>query len=79
MRKLAGLQANRRPARNVYQNLFWAPLCNTAAFPVVASGLLRPMLAGANMGFRSTSVVSKGLRLRRFRTRESRPRTAATQ
>ncbi|ABE45404.1 hypothetical protein [Polaromonas sp. JS666] len=48
-------------------DLFWAFSYNVVATPLVALGLLSPVVAGAAMAFSSVSVVANALTLRHWK------------
>lgn len=63
---------SRATMRNIRQNLFFAMIYNALGIPLAAGilypffgVLLSPMIAAATMTFRSVSVISNALRLRR--------------
>src|SRR3546814_20687466 len=67
---------SRATMRNIKQNLFWAFAYNTALIPVAAGVLFplydvlfSPVRAGAALAFSTVFVVTKALRLKRYRQR----------
>lgn len=56
-----------RALRAMRQSLGWAFGYNISVLPLVALGLLNPIVAGAALAFTSISVASNSGRLRRFR------------
>jgi len=63
------IDISRRTYSKIRQNLFWAFIYNMIGIPLAAFGLLNPMVAGAAMAFRSVSVISNALLLRRWKAR----------
>lgn len=57
----------RRTPGIIRGHLFRAFARNVCALPLVAAGLLNPLIAGAAMAFSPVSVIGGSLRLRRFR------------
>ena len=60
----AALEISRKTYAKIRQNLFWAFVYNLIGIPLVAFGLLNPVLAGAAMALSSVSVVSNALLLK---------------
>ncbi|GAA4259249.1 heavy metal translocating P-type ATPase [Azospirillum formosense] len=58
------IDVSRRTYSKIRQGLFWAFIYNLVGIPLAASGLLRPVLAGAAMALSSVSVVLNALSLR---------------
>jgi len=63
------IRLSQRTYRTIIQNLGWAFAYTVALIPLAAAGLLKPVFAGAAVGFSSVSVVANSLRLLRFRER----------
>lgn len=63
------IDISRRTYSKIRQNLFWAFVYNLIGVPLVAFGLLNPIVAGAAMAFSSVSVVSNALLLRTWKPR----------
>lgn len=56
---------SRKTMTNIRQNLFWALIFNSLGIPLVAIGMLTPIVAGTAMAFSSVTVVTNALRLKR--------------
>lgn len=68
------INLSKQTIRNIKENLFWAFAYNTAGIPIAAGvlylfngPLLNPIFAAAAMSLSSVSVLTKALRLKRFK------------
>ncbi len=75
----ASIALSRRILKTIRQNLVWAFSYNTAAIPLAAFGVVRPVWGAIATACSSLLVVNNSLRLRRFAGMESNQDSALTK